>query len=53
MDTETGRVPSEGAANHLWYRYRLAAGEVAYTDFGPSPTAHFDDAERAPHSNRL
>jgi hypothetical protein len=52
MDTDTGRVLAGGVSSNLWYIYRLAAGEVAYTDFGPSPTAHFDHAERAPRSER-
>jgi hypothetical protein len=41
-------VDTEGLG--LWYIYRVSDHQITHTDFGPSPSAHFDHVEPADKS---
>ena len=50
MDVDTGRLLlHDDRPDRIWYVYRLIDGEIAHTDFGPCPAAHFDRTKPAPH----
>jgi hypothetical protein len=48
VEIKTGRVLDEDPDGlGLWYIYRVSDHEVTQTDFGSSPSAHFDYAKPA------
>ncbi len=48
VQTKTGRILDEDPDGlGLWYFYRVSDREVTHTDFGPSPSAHFNYAKPA------